>query len=679
MHFRDNLLELCVYESNIGDDFVNLNGIREMWMKCPAVVAYITDNKKRLVGVVSRSEVYNNRNGENVKINKSFTYIVGKNAVKARRVFKTMQSIDKIPVIDMNGVLLGDYTRWDNEPIYLSYICEDKIAWGKIKAFLNALHIKQVIIVRPNNEILWIVEYIISVFEHNDIMYITIDKSNIETLSIETKSLMVFASVDEKLSCDCIFGDVTGWDTISKLDFVELYNRLNCFVNSKKLEDFGLKARDGIPKPLRDLMNNGIGIIGLYNRAFGIEPDDYWISFARDNHRYKKVYNIQRNEFWPRETEMYKDFFGDLLNDPDYILGIAQKQIIDGHTAHGLNKDFTSTYYNVINGNRRTCYQPQTYQNSIYFFGQCIIMGAYKEDKYTIDSILQKKLIETGYQYCVENRGRYGSVYDSISEVEFKKGDVIVVWTGDEFIPGIESINIQDICEKYHAKAYQFLGSLVHHNHEVSEYIASELYGLMIDKGIICIDKTEDASVSELAQLRIDDYDDLVGAYINSVYLSRYFISKEFSNYNNTGCIVVYPDISPISIENAVRVAENICDALIIFIPENFRTRCSLYSTSEYIIETIRMTVHSGIYIRIVMGETFVPYISFFWSFDVAVSRIDPIEARKDIQVFSQCIASRLNIQTRFGIGSDLSEKMRDYNEILLRELPKYGIKYIES
>ena len=50
-------------------------------------------------------------------------------------------------------------------------------------------------------------------------------------------------------------------------------------------------------------------------------------------------------------------------------------------------------------GRRNTCYQPDEYIGTIYFLGPCIVFGAYVEDQYTIESYLQKYLLEIGYPY----------------------------------------------------------------------------------------------------------------------------------------------------------------------------------------------------------------------------------------------------------------------------------------
>lgn len=111
----------------------------------------------------------------------------------------------------------------------------------------------------------------------------------------------------------------------------------------------------------------------------------------RNESKYMKEYSNQAHlrGFFPT-PENQKNFFADLY-DPSYVKSIKTLPFLHNRN-NCINrlKDSNTPYYNVENGERRTCGIPESYERTIWFFGPCFIVGGLVEDKYTLESILQK-------------------------------------------------------------------------------------------------------------------------------------------------------------------------------------------------------------------------------------------------------------------------------------------------
>ena len=92
--------------------------------------------------------------------------------------------------------------------------------------------------------------------------------------------------------------------------------------------------------------------------------------------------------------------------------------------------DDTKSLQRIKNGKRLTAYQPEHFQNRIYFLGQCIYFGVYAPFDKTIESYLQQMLNENNLPYRVENEGQFfaGRAQDlfyNLNNLNPAPGDII--------------------------------------------------------------------------------------------------------------------------------------------------------------------------------------------------------------------------------------------------------------
>ena len=113
----------------------------------------------------------------------------------------------------------------------------------------------------------------------------------------------------------------------------------------------------------------------------------------------------------------------------------------------------------IVNGKRLTAYQPEHFQNRIYFFGACYFFGRNAPYDRTIESYLQQMLNENNLPYRVENEGqafseRSQDMFYNLNALDLKPGDIVFfyVWgmhSNDEVIPFFDISDAFDPPQNY--------------------------------------------------------------------------------------------------------------------------------------------------------------------------------------------------------------------------------------
>lgn len=542
--------------------------------------------------------------------------------------------------------------------------------------YLKEQYYKRIYVIEPTVQ--KIKEIIINVLsEKNEICLIQKEQVRELFLQESEHTLFVMSDEDERRGMMCI--QAAGFaDMGIKADIVtfsKLYREIDKFDKQERLKHYGIVIEGECAQGcFTSLQEKGVKVLALYNDIYYIS--DYIKNTVRKHLRYVKEYQLKTGEFWPVESSIGKEFFAELLDDEDYTKGVAQQEIIQGHIMQSKGvSDYSSVYYNVENGRRKTCFQPENCQGKVYMFGNCIIMGAYLEDQYTIESQLQKKINTDGINYCVENCGMYASVFEVLQQMVFREGDVVIIWTGENTYAGIESVELRSIFEKNNIPAEWCLGSFAHINHKITDMIADTLYS-KIKTNLQREGNSLSGSDVEV-QFEVQNYGDILGTYIKTMYLERYFTDEEQQANILRGCLVVEGDaISDLYSELLQKICSEV-DELIIFIPVSLES--PQYSFEEYVIK-ISELIRDNKKIKIILGDEYVPYFNFIPTYysDYTGKDISVSQSALDAKFFAQCIAKPLNIAYRFRVRGRCSLKIDQYNIVLKEELPKYGVKFIE-
>lgn len=422
---------------------------------------------------------------------------------------------------------------------------------------------------------------------------------------------------------------------------------------------------------LESLKRKGVHILAFYNDPYYISDDIKTV--VKKQAEDKKRFCLQDGDFWAVDTEAGKEFFAELLENRDYAEGVAQKEILQGHMMHKDGKDCAYPYYTVVNGKRKTCYQPQKWKGTIYMFGMCLFMGAYLENRYTIASWLQKKLCDEGWDYRVESCGSYENVYEVMQRTEFQEGDFAIVWTGENRFPDIDSIELKSIYEENDIPARWCLGSFTHVNHKVAEIIAETFYRKM--EPILQKEAGKATQDRRKIEFTVQNYRNIVGNYIKGTFLNRYFTKDEQGKRIKRGCLLIDLEVDPVGYKEIVQRACAYVEELVIVIPRLIKK--SLHCFEEYVLTVMRLFGEAS-KIKVISGDMYIPYYNFFQSFYLSETILEE-QAKMDAKIFAQCIAEPLNIVCRFERGTELNNaKLEKYAAILKKELPKYGIQYME-
>lgn len=664
---RRNIEELAIYELQEETDRIDSSLLLSLYIEKTSDIVYLTLQGK-LYGIVCLNDLQNRMEDGIVTINKKFTKMNCFDDEQARKMF-ALNRFTKIPVVDETDCILGDYSCLDDTDIVLvEWLADFENIWSHLKKFLKDKEYKKTYIVNPNKGKQYLTNYIVKIFERAKVSVTFIEKEELNMLKQNTEqSLIIAADLEEVRGVLCInaINRVESNTKLKCMAFIYLWTNVANYVRKRRFLHYG-EVNDSIigKSLLAELQNRGITILAVHNDACYIS--DYIKDLFQKNQYFIKKYGKDR--FWPVESEIGKEFFGELLENEDYRNGTAQSDIKTGDLS--LSANYSGKYYNKIDGYRKTCYQPEQYHGTIYMFGPCLIRGSRVEDKYTMASQLQKKLNDEGYPYLVVNRGGFigESIFYEMCKAVFHRGDVIIIYTGFNTFENIESVEVRRVFEENKIPTGWCIDLPIHMNHKATGLMITSLYN-KLKKYLISENKEEEKK--EDIVIEIENPFNLLKELTKTVYLDAWFDSID-SQVTRGGILADF-NIAPFMLEQVLTDIFTLVEELIVFVvpAENH-----LYTWREYVAAILKMSSAEH-KIRVVPGDTIVPYQSILPSY-YSDDEITKEAVAEEAKFFAECIAEPLNINYRFGFGSSTNEKMMRYNQIFKEELPKSGVQYIE-
>lgn len=672
---RRNLEELAIIELCAPRETITHAEIRKVLIEKPSdTIYFILDGS--LWGIVCLGDWLHRAENGNISIATKFTSICGFKETDARRIFIEKKNVHKVPVTDSKGSLLGDYSRWDDgKKAYCNWILNKTIIWRKIKKWLKEQGYQTVYIITPQECKSDIKNKFLSVLNQRNIKYTELNKEELIKINdCKEKTLIVTVDEEEERGVWGIDGfdnhKINGfieWSTIHKI-----YQDVSHYDGSERLIHYSASSEgEGAFNLLKSLEEQGVKVLELYSNPYYLS--DYVKDISRKISDYRRIYPDRLEQFKTVDTPDRIEYFNELLENEDYCTGVAQEEIILGHQMYTRNADFESKYYNVIDGKRKICYPPPENKNTIHMFGQCIMMGAYLEDKNTLMSLLQKRLSAEGYPYLVITYGGRENIFVKMEKITFVPGDVVIVYTGEEAYSGLDAIDMRKVFEEHNVPAEYFLESMTHFNHKVADILAAECFK-KIKTFINTADKAEEKNIL----FKVNDYNDVIGKYIKNVYLDRFFEGYDINT--EKACLVVDLQTSPKKYEKILQRIRDKETQIILFIPSSVQD--TQFSPEEYIDELLVYgNMDNSMYV--VSGDGCVPYKNFFGAYYHGRESLETTfieeQAMIDVKVFAQCIALQLNIKRRYNLMFEEKNQIEYcYSKVLREELPKYDIEYIE-
>ena len=673
---KRGLEELTCIKVDEGELCIDIDRLQEALCHSTSEIIYCI-KKEQLCGIISVGDIFRGYGCKSIEINTKFTKLSSWNAIKAKKLFADFKNIHKIPIVDMDGRLLGDYSRWDDmrflrrnkekfQELAVAALNEKKYNISRYlkryKEQNNDLMIaalderEDVILVSPSyagTEKSEIFKQLKSVFNILDLK--CTEASKMEVLSyVNRKSIILFVDIDELKGTQAICGQTFNNKTAEIMTYQSFLLKGSRAITDIVADEFA------VGEVLEQLQSLGVQCYTLSCR----ENINGYLRKYTDKQaiRLEGVSEEKRTEV---RKEIAEDFYGELYTDKYWkeimLMPFAAQNI------NGVNRltDVNSKYLNVKNGERRTCNQPEQFDRTIYFFGPCIVIGNYVEDQHTIESFLQSILIDKGYQCRVVNCGCWVGPIDCgrIMETKFREGDVVIVYSYDKIFEGITDINIVDVADINNIPVEWSTDRLLHCNHKANKLYAEYIFEV----------------IEENIKLPIWGGHKLVIAdrkkYVKQIYINRYFSKFEYRKYKRIGAIVMNCNPFTLGHRYLIEEAHKRVDFLIIFVVEENKSVFSFEERFDMVSEGVKDMEH----IMVVPSGDFILSQQTFPEYFIKVADEDIFQnVDNDITLFADCICNQLNICYRF-VGNEPNDLVtRAYNDAMKRILPAKGIEVIE-
>lgn len=611
---------------------------------------FLIDSPTNVIYIEKDGKYYGNITHEEIKTSffQKKDYVEVKNKTfefneqsyyEALNKFKEHPEINSIPLV-INNKIEGEYIRNDEQ-----YLLESQNQFINNK-FFNLQ--RRIALVKPScKDLINGFNKLIDNFNRVNYKFDIIEKKDV--YNCENKyNYILFASEEELNSTLTYYLYILGKQINNIYKFLTIKN-INYIIKKEMYQN-----------AINYIKDKGVNIFNMYFYSNGSE---YFDNMERElTEKYAK-----RNS--PRGCLLYtedrKDFFNELYSE-EYAESICSfdlaEEIVDGIT---YLKSQQSKYLNIKNGERVTSYQPKTAIQHIYFFGPCISLGAFCEDKHTIESFLQKEINNVAQSIQVVNKGAFSdtnSMINKILSTPLQKNDIIFIYSDNNVFDNIKNVNLYEILEKHNVKSSYLVDCPLHCNYLVNEIYAKEFFTLI--RNLLILDNT-----LKLNKINFNRN------YLINLYISRYFYNLDLFKYNKVGSIVMNCNPFTLGHRHLIEEALKVVDFLVIFVVEEDKSVFSFdfrYSCVKKNVEDLKnvFVAPSGDFI--ISKTTFPEYFIKVADEDIKVN------IEKDLVIFSQIIAPKLNIKYRF-VGEENNDDVTNkYNIAMKNILPKNGIELIE-
>lgn len=681
---RRELKELALYWITQENESIQLDGLKDLYIDKTSEIVYIIYENK-LYGIICMSEIVQySRNGE-VKINRNFTKLVGYNIIKAHQIFRNNKRIHQIPIVNDQGELLGDYSRWD-DMLYIEQNCKYVMKKKLAKQLIG--HYDRIIIAEPaentNASYLWMLEELNSF----GVEYTILSKKQIQEQICDIileNLLCIFLTEEESrgMKCLCQIEIAQHDKTFNgkwKLKFDSFKNLLiqmkylgrNEAVKINNINSqFWNKQPDEESKVfITALKEKGANCFILCTGEKGLS--EYCNNLKKEINERFIEHPLRKNQPWPTEKDN-SEFYGELLKQDDYKEEIAQQEIFDGFCSFEYKKEVSGRYFNAKKGRRITCFQPKEFLGTIYLIGVCTVLSSFVEDQYTIESYMQKKLLERGINYRVENFGtilrNWEGLETRLQEIDnFFENDIFVMSTYSS-VEGIPEISLDEIYERHKIPSTWLVDVLGHCNHKTNSLIADDILNMLepcLQKGLKRKKNNKNLHI---------DINSIMENYVYCLYLNQYFKDIDCRKYDSIGAIVANCNPFTMGHHYLIETAKKQVDFLIVFVVEDEVIPFTFEERFKMVQEGIKnmdhvMAVPSGDFV--LSKSNFPEYFSKRSGGSVRYN------AEYNVNLFADYIAKPLHITHRFA-GEEHDDKIKKvYNEVMSNVLPMKGINFVE-
>lgn len=423
------------------------------------------------------------------------------------------------------------------------------------------------------------------------------------------------------------------------------------------------------------------GIPLLYFARPSLKSGYLYSEKARERIAEKLTFNKVIQEY-DKYQEVIKLLYGDGVSR-EYIKEISNIPPIVKMGKRTYHVDLKSPYVNVISGKRITKNQPYEAQGNIYVYGRCGVFGYAVCDDETIPSVLQKRINEASVRFCVVNNGLWGADTQCIlnnlnQDIEvISNSDIVILYMqplSDKeqkliMNEGMKYIDCTDIFHSDDKVANAFFDKPGHMNADGYSVIANYIYKTLSEYGLLnqrkkACDKSKPIRSAIAKEPQIEKYI----ADIKRKYAIDYDTA-------NIGAIVMNCNPCTNGHLHLIEYAAKTVDYLFVFVVEEDK---SMFPFKERIELVRKACNHLKNIIIVGSGKFMISTLTFPDYFEKETRQELIINPIKDIEIFGQSIANELNIRTRFAGEEPMDMVTQQYNIMMKRELPHYGIRFVE-
>lgn len=711
----------------------SISHLYDTFIQNPFETVYIVDDfSQTLKGIVTLGDLL--RMGDSLYFNKTFTKILVGNEQQARQMMSEKPSINMLPVVDASGILLYDYCREPTEcvinipkSIIFNMIAE-LLAFSKeeliyISSEYYCQEINQAIQVLNEckthtirfvnkmtlNEMTALPKSVsVKIYDFNmcserfaerlskefpNIMYVACnipcDMQLLETLMNIYSKIGVVCNKDRS----GFWAEVGIEKELHIIDFHQLkYDNGDFYYNDEALPDLEiiLTLKKHITKPyiyvnnkkviIADICSNDSGINDAYDYdiALNIIPKlkENGINFiVIDNpDNFKDSFDLSSNiPYLSMDVQALREFLrveasdDELVNTVKGITVVKKNGFLCWADIHAKNYTFT-------NGERYIPENDSDYENQIYMFGPCLMMGNFADDYHTVGYFMRKKLPMKYRVKCCGNAWEYCSY--AVRSQQYKENDILLFLANDGAIYKEEKIEVQNLFHAYKRipdLKHQVDDSLLHTNCVANRYIADEILSFI--QPIISAEKTKvlnDNRVCFGRQHKItlqQTIDKELEQYIQS--LTQFKVSGK----RKIGAIVMNCNPFTLGHRYLIEEAKKVVDYLYIFVLQEdksffkFSDRFRMVQMGTKDLKDV-CVIPSGKYI--ISTHTLPGY------FDKENKPFVMQDSVNDLSIFCRYIAPALNITYRFAGEEPIDVFTRQYNLSMRDILPQYHLKFVE-
>lgn len=346
--------------------------------------------------------------------------------------------------------------------------------------------------------------------------------------------------------------------------------------------------------------------------------------------------------------------------------------------------DYKSTYFNRTHGERRNCYARADADHTIWLVGPCIVLGSYVEDKYTLASLLQKKIDAGGQPFRVRAYATLPyitSIKNMLCYLPVKSGDIVVIITEAALVSQSNPIlqeRMKHAFTELLKKEDFFIDEPIHCNYRGNEAAVDTLYRYLFVDKINEADRADEAvkaygekSQKEAVPKR-EFYKRSGNPKLDS-YLQE--LSMQRVACSHAGCIVMNCNPFTLGHRYLIEAAAKEVDVLYVFVVEedssyfSFHDRLQLVQSGTKDLDNV-VVLASGQFI--LSADTFSEY------FHKEDSSVGTVDVSKDLFLFVQYIAPCLKLEKRFAGEEPFDLVTRQYNDGMRDILPQFGMEFVE-